>query len=102
MSDHCPAATLNHAGHVRPGQASCYLVRFDDICPTMNWALWDRIEPILTSLEIKRILAVLPDNQDPALVVCPPNKGFWQRVRRMAGPGMVHRLAWLPASLRQC
>ena len=24
-----------------------YLIRFDDICPTMNWAIWSRIEAVL-------------------------------------------------------
>jgi peptidoglycan/xylan/chitin deacetylase (PgdA/CDA1 family) len=59
-----------------------YLLRFDDICPEMNWHVWDGIELLLRSHGIKPILAVIPDNQDPALRVSPSNPRFWSRVRQ--------------------
>lgn len=58
-----------------------YLVRFDDICPTMNWSIWERVEDILLRAGIKPILAIVPDNQDPKLRMGEPNKEFWDRVR---------------------
>ena len=58
-----------------------YLLRFDDICPTMNWRVWAEIESILIQRDIKPILAVVPDNQDPVLQVDPPVADFWERVR---------------------
>ncbi|HVS88642.1 MAG TPA: DUF2334 domain-containing protein [Candidatus Acidoferrum sp.] len=58
-----------------------YLLRFDDLCPTMNWDIWVQIEKILLEFEVKPILAVVPDNQDEKLKVCEPNKGFWDEVR---------------------
>ena len=58
-----------------------YLLRFDDICPTMNWRVWAEIESVLIQREIKPILAVVPDNQDPNLQVDPPAEDFWDRVR---------------------
>lgn len=58
-----------------------YLLRFDDICPTMNWEFWSEIEAALVSRQLKPILAVVPDNQDPALKVDPPVEDFWERVR---------------------
>ena len=58
-----------------------YLLRFDDICPTMNWGNWERLENILREYEVKPILAVVPDNQDPHLSVAPPDPRFWDRVR---------------------
>jgi predicted deacetylase len=58
-----------------------FLIRFDDICPTMNWAVWEQIEPILTRYGIRPILAVVPDNQDPKLFVNTPRSDFWERVR---------------------
>jgi len=58
-----------------------YLVRFDDICPTMNWSMWSRIEEILLKFGISPILAVVPDNQDQKLMVAPSNPSFWERVR---------------------
>lgn len=58
-----------------------YLVRFDDICPTMNWETWAAIEKILNEFMIKPILAVVPDNQDPHLQVAPAHPQFWRQVR---------------------
>jgi hypothetical protein len=64
-----------------------YLVRFDDICPTMNWTVWDRIEPILVKRGIKPILAVVPDNLDPKLRVADVRDDFCQRVRDWQAAG---------------
>lgn len=64
-----------------------YLVRFDDICPTMNWRMWERIEGVLKELGIKPILAVVPDNRDPSLYSDPPKEEFWEQVRRWQANG---------------
>jgi hypothetical protein len=66
---------------------SRYLIRFDDICPTMNWAMWEAIESHLVPLGIKPILAVVPDNRDPKLMVDPPRQDFWDRVRQWQAAG---------------
>jgi hypothetical protein len=58
-----------------------YLVRFDDICPTMNWRVWTEVEKSLIETGIKPILAVVPDNQDEYLKVDVADEGFWERVR---------------------
>jgi predicted deacetylase len=58
-----------------------YLIRFDDICPTMNWSVWRQIERILVRFEVKPIVAVVPDNQDEKLRVSSVNKAFWDEVR---------------------
>ena len=58
-----------------------YLVRFDDICPTMNWVVWREVESILIQEGIKPLLGVIPDNQDDQLKVNPPRNEFWQLVR---------------------
>lgn len=59
-----------------------FVIRFDDICPTMNWGNWEGIEEVLRSYRVKPILAVVPDNKDPKLDVCRPNPHFWDRVRQ--------------------
>lgn len=64
-----------------------YLVRFDDVCPTMNWAMWDRIAAVLEELDIRPIVAIVPDNRDPSLNVAPPRDDFWERVRRWQAAG---------------
>ncbi len=64
-----------------------YLLRFDDICPTMNWQVWTEIEKILLETNIKPILAVVPDNQDETLKVDRPKENFWEQVRRWQALG---------------
>ena len=64
-----------------------YLIRFDDICPTMNWEVWDKIETILERYNINPILAVVPLNKDPDLVAMPARDDFWEQVRRWQARG---------------
>ena len=64
-----------------------YLLRFDDVCPTMNWRVWDQIEEALVVRGIRPILAVVPDNQDPFLMVDEPRADFWDRVREWQARG---------------
>jgi len=64
-----------------------YLLRFDDLCPTMNWNAWAEIEAILSEYEVRPILAVIPDNQDSSLMVSEPNPNFWNEVRRWQSKG---------------
>lgn len=68
-------------------EAAKYLLRFDDICPTMNWEMWSEIEALLIEHQVKPLLAVVPDNQDPTLKVGPPVADFWQRVRNWQARG---------------
>ena len=43
-----------------------YLIRLDDACPTANWDKWDMVFSLLDKYSIKPIIAVIPDNADPA------------------------------------
>lgn len=63
------------------------LIRFDDLCPTMNWAVWDQIEPILVDLGVQPLVAVIPDNHDPTLKIEPARPDFWERVRQWQSLG---------------
>ena len=76
-----------------------YLLRFDDVCPTMNWRVWDAVEAVLCDRQIEPMLAVVPDNRDEKLQVSPPDEHFWDRVRnwqsrgwKIAMHGWQHRL----------
>lgn len=69
-----------------------YLVRFDDICPAMNWSVWERVERILVRQQVKPIVAVVPDNRDPALNRGEPRADFWDRVRHWRDIGWT--IAW--------
>lgn len=61
--------------------AARYLIRFDDICPTMNWDVWERIERLLDFHGVKPLVSIVPDNRDKKLCVDEPNVAFWNRVR---------------------
>lgn len=64
-----------------------YLLRFDDICPTMNWAVWQQVEETLQACRQRPILAVVPENRDPHLVAGPAMPRFWDRVRAWQAAG---------------
>lgn len=61
--------------------SATYLVRFDDLCPTMRWSVWDPVEEILDAEGIRPIVAVIPDNADPSMRLEPAREDFWERVR---------------------
>ena len=67
--------------------SATYLVRFDDLCPGMNWDVWDRVEGILVDQGVSPVLAVVPDNRDPKLMVAPERSNFWARVREWQSRG---------------
>jgi predicted deacetylase len=58
-----------------------YLLRFDDLCPTMARVRWKRFERVLEEFAVRPILAVVPDNRDPALICEPPDPDFWKKMR---------------------
>jgi predicted deacetylase len=64
-----------------------FLVRFDDVCHTMNWARWEQIEDTLDEQGVKPLIAVVPDNQDPELRVDSPRETFWASVREWQAKG---------------
>lgn len=64
-----------------------FLVRFDDLCPSMNWSVWNQIDRILIETGVIPILAVVPDNKDAHLVVNSERSDFWDLVREWAARG---------------
>lgn len=61
--------------------ATQYLLRFDDLCPTMAREPWARFERVLEEFQIRPILAVVPDNRDPELMREPADPNFWRKMR---------------------
>lgn len=64
-----------------------FLLRFDDMCPTINWDVWQKLEDVMIEEGVRPILSVIPDNQDPHLHEGPPNERFWERVRTWQARG---------------
>jgi predicted deacetylase len=67
--------------------AAQYLVRFDDVCPTMDRACWARNEALMRRFGVKPIVAVVPDNRDPDLVREPEDPGFWKHMKKLQADG---------------
>jgi predicted deacetylase len=68
----------------RPAQ---YLLRFDDLCPTVPRRNWERFLPLLEEFRVRSILAVVPDNRDRELERAEPDLGFWAHMRAMEAAG---------------
>jgi len=64
-----------------------YLLRFDDLCPTLLRRRWERFVPLIEQFGIRPILAVVPDNMDRELNVSRPDPAFWEQMRALETAG---------------
>ncbi len=53
----------------------------------MNWTVWNEVERVLTNLDVRPLLAVVPDNRDPLLDKGTANPRFWKKVREWQSAG---------------
>ena len=63
------------------------LIRFDDICPTMDWVQWGRAEELLNKYGAKPLIGVIPDCKDPDLLIDAPRPDFWEWVKKKQSEG---------------
>ncbi len=70
-------------------QNAQYLLRVDDLCPTVHERRWQRLAAMISEFGIRPILAVVPDNQDAELRSSPHDPSFWARMRAMQEAGAV-------------
>jgi predicted deacetylase len=71
---------------IEPAQ---YLLRFDDLCPTMSRARWERLVQLIGDFGLQPILAVVPENRDPALAVEDVDPNFWLQMRGLEAAGAM-------------
>jgi predicted deacetylase len=64
-----------------------YLLRFDDLCPTVSYKRWQRFQSLIEEFGIQPILAVIPDNWDYKLRYSPEDPEFWERIRALEAAG---------------
>lgn len=64
-----------------------YLIRLDDACDTMDHERWAAVEEVLDRHAVCPIVAIVPDNRDPALILGKRDETFWHRVRGWAAKG---------------
>ncbi len=60
-----------------------YIIRIDDITPRMNHCNFNILKDTLTSLDIKPIIGVVPDNKDENLNFGDEDKNFWDSMREL-------------------
>lgn len=63
------------------------LIRFDDICPTMDRSQWEAAESILKKYDIKPLLGVIPDCKDPVLMIDEARDDFWEWLKEKQSEG---------------
>ena len=64
-----------------------YLLRIDDLCPTVCAQRWQQFQSLIEEFRLHPILAVVPDNQDPELQVSPPDPAFWDCMLALEAAG---------------
>lgn len=63
------------------------LIRFDDICPTMDWDQWNKAEFLLKKYNIKPLMGLIPECQDPDLLICDDRTDFWDWILKKQEDG---------------
>lgn len=63
------------------------LVRFDDICPTMDFVQFERALDVMRKHSVKPLLGVIPDCRDTELQIEPFHEDFWEYVKMLQKEG---------------
>lgn len=64
-----------------------YLLRIDDLCPTIDRDRWRDILAMVRRYELRPILAVVPDNRDPELQYGKASPELWKEMRSLQEAG---------------
>ena len=65
------------------------LIRFDDVCPTMDWKEWNNAMQLLDSVAATALLGVVPDCKDPELQINTPRADFWEHIKQLQDKGFT-------------
>ena len=68
-------------------KAKKILIRFDDLCPTMDYEQWGRAVTLFKELNIKPLVGVIPECKDPDLLIDDYHENFWDDVKKMQAEG---------------
>lgn len=63
------------------------LIRFDDICPTMNFDQFQIAEKLMDKYGIKPLIGVIPDCKDKDLLISESNINFWNYIKSLQSKG---------------
>lgn len=65
------------------------LIRFDDVCPTMNWEQWEKAMNLLNSINAPALIGVIPDCKDPELQINAHRNDFWEYIKQLQQNGFT-------------
>lgn len=65
------------------------MIRFDDLCPNMDWDMWDKADQILRQYSVKPLIGVVPDCKDPELNLMEERKDFWEYIKALQKEGYI-------------
>lgn len=63
------------------------LVRCDDICPTMDFSRFEQARELFRQYDVKPMLGVIPDCQDPDLEIETEHEEFWDYLLQLQQEG---------------
>jgi len=66
-----------------------FAFRLDDVCPTMNWKMFNKLQLLFDKYDIKPIIGIIPDNKDKKLMVDDVNGEFWSVVKKLHERGWI-------------
>jgi predicted deacetylase len=64
-----------------------FIIRVDDICPTMGWDRFNKFANTLLEIGAPCLIGVVPDCRDPKLAYSPPRDDFWDVIRKLKASG---------------
>ena len=64
-----------------------FFVRFDDICPTMDWEQFGRAAELMDKYDIKPLIGVIPDNRDEEQMKDSARSDFWELIKSLQDNG---------------
>ena len=65
------------------------LLRFDDICPTMNWEQWEKAKQLMDENMVVALLGVIPECKDSDLLIDAPRSNFWEYIKNLQDAGFT-------------
>lgn len=67
-----------------------FFVRLDDACPTMHQERWKKVEELLDKYDVRPIVAVIPNNEDPKQLIDNISENvFWEKVKKWEKKGWI-------------
>lgn len=63
------------------------LIRFDDICPTMDYVQFNRAVELMDRYNVKPLIGVIPNCKDNDLMIEPLHEDFWNYVKSLQAKG---------------